>query len=82
MRNTRERFLDGIREEVQITNFPAAQDGFHLGPHFLNRVEIKAIGRKVQYFHTLCLENFLDGLYMVRTHIVHHYNVALPKGWK
>ena len=41
-RNTREGFQDGIREEVQTADFPAAQDGFHLGPHFLNRVEVWA----------------------------------------
>ena len=52
-RNTREGFLNGIREEVQTADFPAAQDGFHLGPHFLNWIEIGAIGRKVQRFHTL-----------------------------
>ena len=81
-RNTRESLLDGIREEIQTADFPAAQDGFHLGPHFLNRVEIRAIGRKVQHFHTLCLQNFPDSLYMVRTHIVHHYDVTRPKGRK
>ena len=81
-RNTRESFLDGLREEIQIADFPAAQDGFHLGPHFLNWIEIGAIGRKVQHLHTLCLQNFPDGLYMVRTHIVHHYDVTRPKGRK
>ena len=81
-RNTRERLLDGIREEVQTADFPAAQDSVHLGPHFLNRVEIRAAGRKVQHFNTLCLQNFSDGLYMVRTHITHHYDVTRPKGWK
>ena len=81
-RNTRERILDGIWEEVQGADFPAAQDGFHLGPHFLNRVEIRAVGRKIQHFHALCLQNFPDGLYMVREHIVHHYDVAWPKSWK
>ena len=63
-RNTRESLLDGIREEVQAADFPAAQDGIHLGSHFLNRVEIRAVGQKVQYFYTLCLQNFTDGLYM------------------
>ncbi len=28
-RNTRESFLKGIREEIQIADFPAAQNGFH-----------------------------------------------------
>ena len=38
-RNTREGFQDGIREEVQTADFPGAQDGVHLGPHFLNWIE-------------------------------------------
>ena len=79
-RNTRESLLDGIREEVQAADFPAAQDGFHLGPHVLNRVEIRAVGRKVQCFHTLCLQNFPDSLYMARTHVVHHYDVTRRRG--
>ena len=49
-RNTRESLLDGIREEVQAADFPAAQGGFHLGSHVLNRAEIRAVGRKVQCF--------------------------------
>ena len=81
-KNTRESLLDGIREEAQIADFSAAQDGFHHGPYFLNRVETRAVGRKVQHFHTLCLRNFSDGLYLVRTHILHHYDVTRPKGWK
>ena len=81
-KNTRESLLDGIREEAQIADFSAAQDGFHLGPYFLNRVEIRAVGRKVQHFHTLYLRNFSQGLYLVRTHILHHYDVTRPKGWK
>ena len=81
-RNTRERILDGIWEEVQGADFPAAQDGFHLGPHFLNGIEIRAVGRKVQYLHTLCLQDFPDGLDMVGTHIVHHNDVAWPKRGK
>ena len=81
-RNARESLLDGIREEVQAADFPAAQDGVHLGPYLLNRIEIRAAGRKVPYFHTLCLQNFANGLYTVRTHIVHHCDVTRPKGWK
>ena len=81
-RNTRGGFLYGIWEEVETADFPAAQDGVHLGTHFLNWIESGAIGRKVQRFHTLCLQNFPDGLYMVRTHIVHHYDVTRPKGRK
>lgn len=63
-RNTREGLLDGIRKEVQAADFPAAQDGVHLGSHFLNRVEIWAVEWKVQYFHTRYLQNFPDSLYV------------------
>ena len=52
-RNTSESLQDGVMEKVQTADFPAAKDGFHLGPHFLNWVEIRAVGWKVQHFHTL-----------------------------
>ena len=35
-RNARESLLDGIRKEIQTADFPAAQDGVHLGPNFVN----------------------------------------------
>lgn len=75
-RNVGESPMDGIREPVPATDFPAAEDGLHLGPHFLNGIEIRAKGRKIQNFHTLCLQVSPDSLDMVRTHIVHHYDVA------
>ena len=65
-RNTREILLDGSHEEVQTADFPAVQDGVHLGPHFLNRAKIRVIGQKIQHFHPLCLQNFPDGFYMMR----------------
>ncbi len=81
-RNAGESLLDGVREPVPAADFPAAEDGFHLGPHFLNGIEIRAVERKIQRFHTLCLQNVLDSFDMVRTHIVHPYDVSCPKGWK
>lgn len=81
-RNAGESLLDGVRELVLAADFPAAEAGFHLGPHFLNRIEVRAIRRKIQHFHALCLQNFPDSFDMVRTHIVHHYDVACPEGWK
>lgn len=82
LRNTSECPLDSVRELFQAANLPFAKDGFHLGPHFLNGIEIWAVGRKVQYLHTLCLQDFPDGLDMVGTHIVHHNDVAWPKRGK
>ena len=82
LRNTSECPLDSVRELFQAANLPFAKDGFHLGPHFLNGIEIRAVGWKVQYLHALCLQNFPDGLDMVGTHIVHHNDVAWPKSWE
>ena len=81
-RNTSKSRTNCVRENIQIADFPFTKDCFDLGPHFLDGVEIRAVGRKIQHFHALCLQNFPDGLYMVRAHIVHHYDVAWPKSWK
>ena len=78
-RNTSESLLDGIRENIQVANLPSAEDGFHLRPHFFNRVEIRAVGRKIQPFYTLFCPNFPDCLYTMGAHIVHYYDIARTK---
>lgn len=65
LRNTSEGSLDSARDLVQAANLPFAKEGVHLGPHFLNGIEIRAVGWKVQYLPALCLHNFPDGLNMV-----------------
>ena len=81
-RNTSESLLDGGREKVQAANLPWAEDGFHLRPHCPNGVEIRTVGRKIQHAHALFLQNLPNCFHMVRTHIVHYYDVTRLKSWK
>lgn len=41
LRNTSEDSLDSVWELVQAANLPFTKEGFHLGPHFLNVIEIR-----------------------------------------
>ena len=43
------------------------------------RVEIRAVGRKIQSFHTLFCQNFPDRLYTMGAHIIHYYDIARTK---
>ena len=45
-------------------------------------IQIGTIGRKVQNFHPLFLQDLPDSFYMVRAHIVHHNNVSGLKSRK
>ena len=77
--NISESLSDSIRKELQTANFPSAKNGFHLRPHFFNRVEIRAVGREIQPFHTLFCQNFPDRLYTMGAHIIHYYDIARTK---
>ena len=62
-------------ELVHAADFPFTEDGFHLRPHFLNGVEIRAIGRKIQQLHAFFLQDFPNGFDMMGTHIVHNDDI-------
>ena len=81
-RNTIKILMDCVRKNRQTADFPFAQDRLAFSPYFFNRVEIRAIRWKVEHLHALFLQSFPDGLDMVRTHIVHHSDIAWPKGRK
>jgi len=71
---------DSIREKVQTTDLPFAKERLDLRPHFLNRVEIRAVGRQIQQSYTSCIQNLPDSFYMVRTHIVHYNDITRTEG--
>ena len=81
-RNTSKSRTNCVRENIQIADFPFTKDCFDLGPHFLDGIQIRAIGRKVQQSYTFRFQNLPDGFYMVRAHIIHHNDVARSKSWK
>ena len=76
LRNRIECHTNRVREQVQTSDLPSTKEGLHLGPHLLNGIQIGTVGWKVQYFHSLFLQDLPDSLYMVRAHIVHHNNVT------
>ena len=78
-RNTNKSLSDGTRKEFQAANLPSTKNGFHLRPHFFNGVEIRAVGRKIQPFHTLSCQNFPGCLYTMGAHIVHYYDIDRTK---
>ena len=75
LRNRSEGHTNRVREQVQTSDFPSTKEGLHLGPHLLNGIQIGTVGWKVQYFHSLFLQDFPESLYMMRAHIVHHNRV-------
>ncbi len=79
LRNRIECHTNRVREQVQTSDFPSTKEGLHLGPHLLNGIQIGTVGRKVQNFHPLFLQDLPDSFYMVRAHIVHHNNVSRLK---
>lgn len=81
-RNTRKSRTNCVREKIQTADFPFTKDCFDLGPHFLDGVQIRAIGRKVYQSYTFRVQDFPDGFYTVRAHIIHHNDVSRPKSWK
>lgn len=81
LRNTSECPLDSVRKLFQAANLPFVKDDFHHRPHFLNGIETRAVGRKVQYLHTLYLQNFPDGFDMVGAHIVSQ-RCRLAEAWE
>ena len=82
LRNRIECHTNRVREQVQTSDLPSTKEGLHLGPHLLNGIQIGTVGRKVQNFHPLFLQDLPDSLYMVRAHIVHHNNVSGLKSRK
>lgn len=82
LRNRIECHTNRVREQVQTSDLPSTKEGLHLGPHLLNGIQIGTVGRKVQNFHPLFLQDLPDSFYMVRAHIVHHNNVSGLKSRK
>ena len=82
LRNRSECHRNRIREQIQTSDIPSTKKGLHLGPHLCNGIQIGIVGRKVQYFHSLFLQDLPDSLYVVRAHIVHHNNVTWLKSRK
>ena len=82
LRNRSECHTNRIREQIQTSDLPSTKEGLHLGPHLFNGIQIGTAGRKVQYFHSLFLQDLQDSLYVVRAHIVHHNNVSGLKSRK
>lgn len=52
--------MNCVREKVQTAGFPFTKDCFDLGPHFLDGVQITAVGRKVQQSYTFRFQNLPD----------------------
>ena len=50
LRNRSEGHTNRVREQVQTLDVPSTKEGFHLGPHLSNGIQIGTVGRKVQYF--------------------------------
>ena len=69
-RNTSKSRTNCVREKIQTADFPFTKDCFDLGPHFLDGIQIRAIGRKVQQSYTFRFQNLPDGFYMVRVPVV------------
>src|SRR5205807_6505145 len=57
-----------------------AEAGLELGEHLLDRVEVGAVGREVSEFRARGLDGLANALDLVRAEIVHHDDVAGPKG--
>ena len=70
LRNRSKCHTNRIREQVQTSDFPSTKEGFHLGPYLFNGIQIGTVGRKVQYVHSLSLQNLPDGLYMMSAQII------------
>ena len=68
LRNRIECHTNRVREQVQTSDLPSTKEGLHLGPHLLNGIQIGTVGRKVQNFHPLFLQDLPDSFYMVRAH--------------
>lgn len=53
-------------------NTPFTQDGFHLCPHLLNGIQIRAIWRQIERYCTFCSNQFAHKIAMMRSEIVHN----------
>ena len=58
-------------------NTPFTQDGFHLCPHLLNGIQIRAIWRQIERYCTFCSNQFAHKIAMMRSEIVHNDIVTL-----
>ena len=58
-------------------NTPFTQDGFHLCPHLLNGIQIRAIWRQIERYCTFCSNQFAHRIAMMRSEIVHNDIVTL-----
>lgn len=74
--NTGNSSLNRIRKEINAANFSTAKNSLGLRLHFLNRVQVRTVGRQIEQFHILAFQGLPNSLYMMGTHIVHYNNIT------
>lgn len=57
LRNRSECHTNRIGKQVQTSDLLSTKEGLHLGPHLFNRIQIRTVRRKIQYFHSLFLHS-------------------------
>ena len=72
--------IDSFWQFLCLPDFPMPQDRFHLGPHFLNGVQIWAVRRQIAILHASSCKRFLYFSHMMRPQIVHNDHIPRLQG--